>query len=319
MISLRSKVLWVNPDSMAAKAAVELKAEGKDAAAFIYGELAKIPTTIWLTGGSKGTTVDAALTKAGDQLATFAVYNEPLRDGSADAYSAGGAADFAAYKVWTDDIASGIKGRLCLIFLAPDALAMYDRLSTSRKAERLACLNYAIDKYTAAGALVYLDVGDSGWTGPRIDSFVPLAVQAGVLRCRGIASNIAHFRKTADEHAWCLDFVTRIKTAHGVDLRYVIDVSRNGAGPYRPLPGQSSRMGWCNVCNQKYGPDPSLKLTNPSCDGRVYAKGFSSDGRTCPTGRDNSAPEAGQRYDEHVIATYYRSGKRFPPVPGSED
>jgi endoglucanase len=314
MISIRSKVLWVNPDSMAAKAAVELKAAGKKEVAFIYGELAKIPTTIWLTGSGKGSTVDAALIKAGTQLVTFAVYNEPLRDGSADAYSAGGAADLAAYKVYTDDIASGIKGRLCIIFLAPDALAMYDRLSTERKAERLACLNYAIDKYTAAGALVYLDVGDSGWTGPRIDSFVPLAVQAGVLRCRGIVSNVAHFRAAADEHAWCLDFVTRIKAGHGVDLRYMIDVSRNGAGPYKPLPGQSSKMGWCNPCNMKYGAAPSLKLANPSCDGRVYVKGFSSDGKMCPTGREGAAPDAGQRYDEHVVATYYRSGTRFPPV-----
>lgn len=316
MLSLRNETLWVDPNSSAATTARDYAAKSDTmsrARAFIFGELAKTASAIWLTGSSDEARANDVLTRAAGQLPVFVAYNVVNRDNGSD--SSGGAATVTAYKAWVDGLVRGFRGRKCMVIVEPDALPQLGHLSTS-KTDRIACLSYAVTAFVGAGAYVYIDVGDSGWTDE--EDMLAAAMDCGLSQARGVAHNVAHFRTTADEHAFGQKICDLAKSKHGLEIRYVVDVRRNGAGPYRPSPAQSSKMGWCNPANTKYGARPTLRpsTTYRSCDGLLHVKGLSSDGKMCPTGREGAAPDAGQPYHENVVAVYLRSSRTlYPAVP----
>ena len=304
-VAVRDSVLWVRPDSQSALQ-VPLWATSNPVGSAIMAELAKTPTAVWLTGSSTGSSVADRLNLAAGRLVTFVAYNAPLRD--LGSYSAGGAASETAYRAWVDAHAAWIQGRLCEIVLDPDALAMADRMTDpSKLAERIRCLNYAIDAYTAAGAAVLLDVGDSGWfPAGRRDEMADLAVEAGVARAAGIVSNVSHFRWTRDEDAFCTELLALIaERAEGTDaLQYAIDVSRNGTGPVARLPGQAAEHSWCNPDPCGFGALPTSKRSvryYPRCRGLRHVKHIGSDGE-----RDG-APEAGRPYPTNAVRMYHRA------------
>jgi endoglucanase len=305
VIDLRSRTLWVPPDTLQAKQAV-LDATSNPIRAAMMRELAKLPTAVWLTGSSTGSWVASMLDKAGDQFAVFVVYNCPMRD--LGSYSGGGATSATAYRGWVDGIASGIKGRLCGAVLEPDGTAMAPRMTAAARAERYACIAYAVDVLTAAGALVWIDAADSGWYAGRADEMAEALVACGVQRARGFATNCAHFRRTADEHAYARE----LRALIGGDPRYVVDTSRCGRGPYSPKPGESSQTGWCNPPGAGYGPRPTLKLSTsayPGCDGHLWLKGLiASDGSR------EGAPDAGKPYPENAVRMYHLANPKLPVV-----
>lgn len=314
MIDIRSKTLWNPPDSLAAKQAA-FDATTNPVRAEMMRELAAVPSAVWLTGSSTGGWVDSMLDRAGDQLPVFVAYNIPNRD--LGSYSAQGApVSEAAYRGWVDGLADGIQGRLCLVVLEPDALAMMldDQRKSSPKLDqagrdvRYRCLGHAIDVFTAAGALVELDGGDSGWFAGRSDDMAEALDRAGVRRARGFATNVSHFRTTKAEHAYARE----IRAHLGGDVRYVVDTSRSGRGPYSPKPGEDSRIGWCNPPDMGFGPRPTLKLSPsgyPGCDGHLWVKGpIASDGTR------EGAPEAGKPYPEAAVRMYHLANPKLPVV-----
>lgn len=303
---LKTKTLWVNPNGPA-KIQADKWRTSNPAGAKIFDVLATIPLANWVGGWATGNDVSSTLDKAGDQLTTFVIYNIPQRD--LGSYSGGGAPSAIAYKGWIDSIASGIKGRLCFVIIEPDALAMISRMDDAGRNERYGCINYAVEKLAATGAYVYLDAGDSGWSNPNTMS--ELLLKAGVTKARGIASNVAHFRTTKNEHIYAAEICAKIKASHGADLHYILDTSRNGNGPYDVKPGQSSQMGWCNPPNAGYGFRPTLKINKvayPYCDATIWVKGFSSDGSR------EGAPAAGEPYPEQAIRMYWQAKPAFPPI-----
>lgn len=305
-VDLKTKTLWVNPNSAAKTQADKWRQSNPDGAK-IFDVLATIPFANWFGGSTDGDDVDALLDKVGDQITTLVVYNIPQRD--LGNYSAGGASSATAYKAWIDSIASGIKGRLCFVVVEPDALAMISRMDDAGRAERFVCINYAVDKLTAAGAYVYIDAADSAWSNPNTMS--DLLVKAGVLKARGFASNVAHFRHTKNEHIYATEICEKIKAAHGVELVYILDTGRNGNGPYDLKPGMSSQVAWCNPPHAGFGLRPTLKINKkayPYCDATLWVKGLSSDGSR------EGAPDAGQPYPEQVVRMYWQARPAFPPI-----
>lgn len=305
-IDLKTKTLWVNPNG-AAKIQADKWRSSNPAGAKIFDVLATIPSANWIGDWSDTDDVSSILDKVGDQLTTLVVYNIPQRD--LGSYSAGGAPSASAYKTWIDSVADGIKNRFCLIVLEPDALAMISRMDDKGQAERYDCLNYAVDKLVATGAYVYVDAGDSGWSNPTTMS--DLLIKAGVLKTRGLASNVAHFRTTKNEHIYGAEICAKIKMSHGIDLHYILDTGRNGNGPYEVKPGMSSQMGWCNPPNAGFGLRPTLKINKvvyPYCDALLWIKGLSSDGSR------EGAPPAGSSYPEQVIRMYWQARPAFPII-----
>lgn len=304
MIDLRTRTLWVPPDTLQAKQAA-LDAASNPVRSRMMGELAKLPTAVWLTGSSTGSYVDSLLDKAGDAFVVFVVYFAPMRD--LGSYSGGGATSAPAYRGWIDGIASGLHGRLCGFVIEPDGTSMAPRMTEAARAERYDCIGYAVDALTAAGGLAWIDAGDNGWISDR-PAMAEALIRCGVRRGRGFATNVAHFRRAADEHAYARE----LRALIGGDPRYVVDTSRCGRGPYSPLPGESSQTGWCNPPGAGYGPRPSLKLSTtsyPGCDGHLWIKGLiASDGSR------EGAPDAGKPYPENAVRMYHRAVPKLPVV-----
>ena len=305
-INLKTKTLWINPNG-AAKALADNCRTSNPNAAKIFDVLTIIPMANWFGSWADGDDIDSVLNQAGDQLTTLVLYNIPQRD--LGSYSAGGAVSASAYKAWIDSIASGIKNRFCFIVIEPDALAMINQMNEAGRVERYDCVNYAVDKLVTTGAYVYLDAGDSGWSNPTTMS--DLLIKAGVTKTRGLASNVAHFRTTKNEHIYAAEICAKIKISHGADLHYILDTGRNGNGPYVVKPGMSSQIGWCNPPNAGFGLRPTLKINNvvyPYCDATLWIKGLSSDGSR------EGAPAAGQPYPEQVIRMYWQARPIFPII-----
>jgi endoglucanase len=300
VIDLRSRTLWVRPDSMAN---VEAARATDPIQSRILTEIGKIPSAVWLTGSSTGSWVDSMLDKAGDQLATFVVYNIPNRDVGGD--SAGGAADVASYTAWARQLAAGIQGRVCEVVIEPDSLTQIGRLSAGGQQSRYACLNAAVDAFVEAGAVVWIDVGDSGWV--QEDDMAEAATRAGVHRAAGTASNVSHFRWLKDEDA----FNVRILELLGnPDLRYIVDTSRCGRGPYKPRPGEDEDIGWRNPVEiVGLGPRPTVRRSTvhyPRSAGLRWIKGVcSSDGGEIP---------AGKYHRDQTNRLYHRANPKMPVV-----
>lgn len=305
-IDLRTKKLWVNPNGSAKKQADAWRNSNPNGAK-IFDVLATIPSANWMTTSSVGDNIGNILDQAGDQICTFVIYNIPFRD--LGSYSGGGASSASAYRSWIDNLVSGVKGRLCFVVIEPDALGMISRMDDGKKNERYDCINYAVDKFVAAGAYVYIDAADSGWSNPKTMS--ECLIRAGVTKARGFSSNVAHFRTTKNEHIYATEICEIIKASHNKELYYILDTGRNANGPYEVKPGMSSQMGWCNPPNAGFGIRPTLKLNYvvyPHCDGLLWIKGLSSDGSR------EGAPAAGQPYPEQVVRMYWQAKPAFPPI-----
>lgn len=312
VVSLRDKTLWVNPNTLATEQAEKLK-DSNPAASKILNVLGKIPTALWVGPwnpwtGDTGAEVDKILDKAAGQLVVFVIYNIPNRD--LGNYSSGGAAKTSEYKEFIDKFSSGIQGRQCVVIAEPDALPHTRKMSGDALAQRYECLNYLVDKVSAAGGLVYLDVGDSGWCTP--DEMVSASVKAGILRAQGIVSNVAHYRTVKNEHIFCRAIIEKIKKEHNVSLGYFIDSGRAGRGPYDLRPGEASDTAWCNNPDAGIGARPALRLNTsvyPGCQGLIWCKGvLASDGER------EGAPKAGQPYVAQAIRLYWRANPPFPPL-----
>lgn len=240
------------------------------------------PQALWLGEWVKDVkaTVDAAVTAAGTtQMRVFVAYNIPQRD--CGSYSSGGAIDTVSYWTFIGQIAAGLKGRLAIVVLEPDSTALVDCLDEAALTKRLAMLSAAVDTLTAAGARVYIDAGSYNWIPAK--TIAPRLIAAGVARARGFALNVSDSELTINGSKFAEELRAEIKAATGVGTsKYVIDVSRNGAGA--PPGGE-----WCNPPSLRLGIQPTLVTGIPNCDGLLWIKRPGESDGLC-----NGGPEAGK-------------------------
>ena len=272
--------LYVYPDSSAAKAA-KLANGTEDSAAF--GELARVPTAIWLLPEAHPTgeitefvsriQADAAVK---GQLPVFVVYGIPSRD--CGDYSAGGAAD-AEYPLWVSAIAAGIGPAPAVVILEPDALALAPSCGT--EGATTALIKDAVSRLAAGqGTTIYLDGGHSDWLEPT--QMAALLKAAGVNEVRGFATNVSNFNTTQDERDYAADLSELLGGAH-----FVIDTSRNGSGATGVL---------CNPPGRTVGNAPSGVDDGSAQDASLWIKNPGESDGEC-----NGGPPAGQWWPSQAL------------------
>src|SRR6478735_8340220 len=220
--------LYVDPWSTTLEAAQSLSGQARDDAQL----LGSIASATWFTDGTPAeveAAVDAVVTAASAQgrMPVLVAYNLPFRDCAQ--YSAGGAADTAAYEAWIDGFAAGIGGRDAAVIVEPDGLGVIPHYTTldgsmewcqpaevpadTATADRFAQLNHAVDAFAALPATsVYLDGTNSAWL--NVGEISDRLLKAGVQRADGFFLNVSNYQFTANSTAYgtwvsqCIAYVT---------------------------------------------------------------------------------------------------------------
>jgi len=246
---------YVNPSSKAKAAA-----DGASPPSPELNAIANTPTAYWMDNLSTPA-VDAKYISAAQGAGTMpilALYGIPHRD--CGSFAAGGFGSADAYKGWIDGVAGAIGGGPAAIILEPDALAMADCLSAGQRQERLDLIGYAVDTLTRNPATaVYVDAGHSRWV--SADKMAAMLNQVGVGKARGFSLNTANFFSTGEEVGYGDAISGMTNGAH-----YVIDTSRNGAGP------ADGEMYWCNPSGRALGAAPTTATGNGNVDAFLWVK-----------------------------------------------
>src|SRR5439155_100801 len=108
---------------------------------------------------------------------------------------------------------------------------------------------------------------------------------AGIGAARGFALNVSNFRSTADSEAYGL----AVSAALGGGVPFVIDTSRNGAGP---APGNV----WCNPPGRGLGTPPTTDTGRPLVDAYLWVKAPGESDGAC-----NGGPPAGTWWPEYAL------------------
>ncbi len=208
------------PNQGARAQIADLHASHHRADAALIRKMIETPQAVWLTDGTPKSVrhqVAKIVHEAREQEAVpvLVAYNLPYRDCSQ--YSAGGAADSAAYKAWIDGFAAGIGHENAIVLVEPDGLGIIPWYSQFRGLlqqpgpyescqppdadpataadDRFALMNYAVDALKALPhTTVYLDGTHTGWLGAG-DAAHRLA-QAGVARADGFFLNVSNYQPT---------------------------------------------------------------------------------------------------------------------------
>lgn len=251
---LAGQTFYVNPNSKAMRAA-------NGAGSPELTAIANTPTAYWMDHLSTPA-VDAkyiADAQAAGTMPILALYGIPHRD--CGSFAAGGFGSGAAYRGWIDAVAADIGGGPAAVILEPDALAMADCLSGDQRQERFDLMSYAVDTLTRNPATaLYVDAGHSRWV--NADEMANRLNQVGVAKARGFSLNTANFFTTGEE----IGYGDAISGMTG-GKPYVIDTSRNGAGPVEGDP-----LYWCNPSGRALGAAPTTATGNGNVDAFLWVK-----------------------------------------------
>jgi endoglucanase len=269
----------------AAAAATTLAAQGRDDDAAAARTIAAQPIAIWLGSWYDDAmlvkVVDRTVAAAEKKGATpvFVTYDIPGRD--CGGYSAGGAADDAAYLSWNDRVASALAGHRAVVLVEPDSLGHLDACP-AMTATRTATLAQAVAAFSRAGVPAYLDGGNSNWVKPA-DMAARLRA-AGIDQARGFFTNVAGYYPVDQERA----YAEQVSAATG-GARYVIDVSRNGRG---------WKGTWCNAPGAGLGQTPRVATSGATgLDALLWVKTPGASDGTC-----NGGPAAGTWFPAYATA-----------------
>jgi endoglucanase len=272
---------YVNPTSAAMRAAQHADPPSPELTA-----IANTPQAYWIVPGPSAGTVgkytgDAA---AAGAIPVLALYGIPHRD--CGSFAAGGLASAGDYRSWIDGIASGVGASRAAIIVEPDALAMADCLSGDQRQERYDLIRYAVDTLTRnPNAAVYVDAGHLRWHSP--EDMAARLNQAGVAHARGFSVNTANFYTTNDEIGYGEAISGLTNGSH-----YVIDTSRNGAGP-----APDSGLNWCNPDGRALGTPPTANTAGAHADAYLWIKRPGESDGTCNKGN----PPAGTFVSQYAI------------------
>jgi endoglucanase len=285
---LKGVKLWIDPETNAALRANALEKTQPEVAKLFREKIAKYSQALWLGEWNSNVyrkvkwTVDQA--SAAGEVPTFIAYNVPGRD--CGQHSAGGLKNKESYQRWIRKIAAGIGDRGAIVVLEPDALGLLEKencMTKEQQAERLFLLHDAIKVLRQnPKTVVYLDGGHSRWH--PVEEHARLLKMAGVEDAHGFALNTSNYR-AMDE---LLPFAKKLSELLG-GAHYVIDTSRNGAGPLG--------VEWCNPPGRKLGVPPTLDTADPEhCDAYLWLKRPGESDGSC-----NGAPAAGAFWDKQAI------------------
>ncbi len=272
---------YVNPTSAAMRAAQHADPPSPQLTA-----VANTPQAYWIVPGSSASTVakytgDAA---AAGAIPVLTLYGIPHRD--CGSFAAGGMGSGDAYRGWIDNVASQVGASRAAIIVEPDALAMADCLSGDQRQERYDLIRYAVDTLTRnPAAAVYVDGGHIRWHTPA--DMADRLNKAGVGHARGFSLNVANFFTTEDEIGYGEAISGLTNGSH-----YVIDTSRNGAGP-----APASRLDWCNPAGRALGTPPTAATGGGHADAYLWIKRPGESDGSC----DKGDPPAGTFVNQYVI------------------
>jgi endoglucanase len=288
--------LWVNPEGHGAVAVREARAAGDDARAEVLAQLAEQPTATWFANpGNPFADVEEVSRAAADagQVPVLVAYFVPLRD--CGSYSAGGAADADEYLAWIGSFAAALGDRPAIVVLEPDAvpqsLVGCQGLDPDERYDMLAQAVGILDRQP--GARVYLDAGNASW-------ITDLPVLAGALRASnvdtadGFSLNVANFESTEVSADYGLRLSQQLRQgapAGAPPAHFVIDTSRNGAGP--PPATSTGEDRWCNPEGRRLGEAPTTSPGLPRVDALLWIKQPGDSDGTCRGG-----PVAGRFWPE---------------------
>jgi endoglucanase len=245
-------------------------------------------------------------------------YDVPFRD--CEGLSAGGAADTNAYEAWIAGFAAGIGNASALVILEPDALGLIPNNSTldgvmescriaapgASPSERYAQLNFAVNAIESAApsARVYLDGTHSAWLSPTEAAY--RLHLAGVQNTAGFFLNSSNYQVTSD----LVSYGTRVSACLGTaaasgDFRdcdsqydpslatthFVLDTSRNGAGPWSPTASYPDPQTWCNPPRRGVGQRPTFSTGNALADAFVWIKVPGESDGSCNRGVSGSTTD----------------------------
>jgi endoglucanase len=155
-------------------------------------------------------------------------------------------------------------------------------------------MHYAVDTLTRNPAsAVYIDAGHSRWVGA--DDMAARLNQVGVSEARGFSLNTANFF-TTDEETGYGDAISGLTNGK----HYVIDTSRNGAGPVEGDP-----MYWCNPSGRALGVAPTTATTDGNVDAYLWVKRPGESDGSCGRGE----PGAGHFMSQNAIDLAHNAGQ----------
>ena len=283
---LEGQNFYVNPDSKAMRAA-------NGASSPQLTDIANTPTAYWMDNVSTPS-VDAkyiADAQASGAMPILALYGIPHRD--CGSFAAGGFGSGDAYKGWIDGVAAAIGGGPAAVILEPDALAMADCLSGDQRQERFDLMRYAVDTLTRNPATaLYIDGGHSRWV--SAEDMAGRLNDVGVAKARGFSLNTANFFTTEEE----IGYGDAISGMTG-GSHYVIDTSRNGAGP------TDDTMYWCNPSGRALGAAPTTATGNGNVDAFLWVKRPGESDGSCGRGE----PGAGTFVNQYAINLASNAGQ----------
>lgn len=229
-VSQTGTTFYVDPHSTTLKSAQSLTGQARADAQL----LGSVPSADWFTGGTPQqvrTDVDGLVSAASavGQLPVLVAYNLPFRDCAQ--YSAGGAADTAAYAAWIDGFAAGIGDRAATVILEPDGLGIIpfytnldgstdwcqpaDASPATATVNRFEQLNHAVDALSALpNVKVYLDGTSSAWL--NVGEISDRLVKAGVQKATGFFLNASNYQFTENGTAYgtwvssCIAYATKV-------------------------------------------------------------------------------------------------------------
>ena len=280
--------LYVNPGSAAMRAAQSANPPSPELTA-----VANTPQAYWMDQASTPA-VDAryiAAAQAAGTIPLLALYGIPHRD--CGSFAAGGFGSAAAYRGWIDGVAAEIGGGPAAVILEPDALAMADCLSGDQRAERFDLMRYAVDALTRNPATaLYVDAGHSRWV--STGDMAARLNDVGVTKARGFSLNTANFF-TTDEEIGYGDAISGLTNGS----HYVIDTSRNGAGP------ADGSLYWCNPSGRALGAAPTTATGNGNVDAFLWVKRPGESDGSCGRGD----PGAGRFVPQNAIQLARNAGR----------
>lgn len=239
--------------------------------------IANTPQAYWLDQAFPAGTVAGTVARytgaaqAAGATPVLTLYAIPHRD--CGSFAAGGFGSGDGYRQWVDAVAAGLGGAPAAIILEPDALAMADCLSADQRQERFDLIRYAVDALTRdPAAAVYVDAGHSRWV--SADEMAARLNQAGVDRARGFSLNTTNYYSTDEEIGYGEAISGLTNGAH-----YVIDTSRNGAGP-----APDSPLSWCNPDGRALGTPPTTETAGAHADAYLWVKRVGESDGSCGSG-----------------------------------
>jgi endoglucanase len=256
--ALGAASLYVDPDSPARRQADTWRPT-RPADATRMEKIAAQPQAAWFGDWNDDVGADVATRVAAAARAhavpVLVAYDIPKRD--CGGHAAGGARSAAAYRRWIRRFATGLGRAPAAVVLEPDAA-------------------------------VYLDAGHATWQSPDVIASRLLA--AGVAHARGFSLNVSNFDTTRRSAA----YGARI-SAGTRGKPFVIDTSRNGAGP-------TSDGQWCNPPGRALGRRPSAHTGRRLVDAYLWIKTPGESDGHC-----NGGPAAGVWWPDYAVGLARRA------------